>query len=106
MQGNEFIWLGSIIFGLTVMGWLALDWFEHSQQWEEYDSDSIAGSLNSAQGPRDLDLETELLLCYPMDPFAPALLWRPTSGDEWIEGQENGRTLADQSPNYFPVQTG
>ncbi len=103
MQGNEFIWLGSIIFALTVGGWLALDWFEHSQQWEEYDSDSIAGSLNSAKSAGDLDFETELLLCYPMDPFAPSLLWRPTSGDEWIEGQESSGTLADQSPNHFPA---
>lgn len=105
MQGNEFIWLGSIIFGLTLVGWLALDWFENSQQWEEYDSDSIAGSLNLAKTPGDLDLETELLLCYPMDPFAPALLWRPAPGDEWIEGQEGSGTLADQFPNHVPVQT-
>lgn len=89
MQGNDFIWLASIILGITLLGWLVLDWLESTHQWENYDVDPNSPAGQSERGTPDaLDIETELMLSYPLDPFAPALLWRPQSQDQWIEAQE------------------
>ena len=93
MAGNNLIWLSLIIFVLTLVGWLALDWFEDSQQWvfEIEPTESGTGGLRTSEA---IDIETELLLCYPLDPFAPALLWRSMPHDTWIEGQESGAEAA------------
>lgn len=90
MEGNEFVWLASIILGITVLGWLVLDWIESAQHWESFDTDAANRALghSEAHTPDALDIEMELMLCYPLDPFAPALLWRPQPQDQWIEGQE------------------
>jgi hypothetical protein len=105
MQGNDFVWLASIILGITVLGWLVLDWLESVQQWDTYDIDPhrAAGLGNSEQRTPDaLDAELELMLCYPLDPFAPALLWRPHPQDEWIEAQEatDENVAMKTSPGY------
>lgn len=89
MEGNDFIWLASIILGMTLLGWLILDWLESTHQWETYDVDPNSPTGQSERGTPDaLDIETELMLSYPLDPFAPALLWRPQPQDQWIEAQE------------------
>ncbi len=97
MQGSDVIWLVSIVLGMTLIGWLVLDWLESAQGWDErVDMDAgatpyMTGSQvgRSEQYPPDpLDAELELMLCYPLDPFAPALLWRPLPQDQWIEVQE------------------
>lgn len=89
MEGNEFVWLASIILGMTLLGWLVLDWIESAQNWESFDVDSTNRPVghSEARTPDALDVEMELMLCYPLDPFAPALLWRPQPQDQWIEGQ-------------------
>lgn len=89
MEGNDFVWLASIIIGMTLLGWLVLDWLESTQQWETYDVDPNSPAGQSERiTPDALDIETELMLSYPLDPFAPALLWRPQPQDQWIEAQE------------------
>ena len=93
MQGSDFIWLVSIILGITVVGWLVLDWLESAQHWETYDVDPDSITM-SGRGRGDglsqdpYDAELEMMLSYPLDPFAPALLWRPSPQDQWIEAQE------------------
>lgn len=114
MEGNNFVWLASIILGMTVLGWLVLDWLESAQQWETYDVDpNASGALGRSEQatPDALDVEMELMLCYPLDPFAPALLWRPQPQDEWIEVQEGagkgvtGENLAaEASPAHRPSE--
>ena len=55
MEGNDFIWLASIILGMTVLGWLVLDWLESAQGWDTYDADlRTSGALGrSEQGTLD-----------------------------------------------------
>jgi hypothetical protein len=105
MVGNDFVWLASIILGMTLLGWLVLDWLESAQQWDTYDIDpqSSAGLGRSEQPTPDaLDVEMELMLCYPLDPFAPALLWRPQPQDQWIEVQEttSERMATEATPDH------
>lgn len=103
MQGSDVIWLASIILGMTLLGWLVLDWLESAQGWEER-SDSLKDSQTDAHitpyvtgsnlgrseqyTPDPLDAELEMMLCYPLDPFSPSLLWRPLPREEWVEVQE------------------
>jgi hypothetical protein len=91
MAGNEFVWIASIILGLTLLGWLVLDWLESAQQWENYDVDpnNMPLGRSEQQAPDALDMELELMLSYPLDPFAPALLWRPLPQDQWVETQDS-----------------
>ena len=101
MQGNEFVWLASIILGMTLVGWLVLDWIESTQHWDRFDVDASDSPMGhgEAHTPDALDVEMELMLCYPLDPFAPALLWRPQPQDQWIEGQEiAGESVATNLP--------
>lgn len=102
MGGNDFIWIGSIIIGMTVVAWLVLDWLESAQQWDRYNADSTTGAgLGNAEHSLDpLDVEMELMLCYPLDPFAPSLAWRPSPQDQWIEAQEQeaGSLTVEPSP--------
>jgi hypothetical protein len=93
MQGNEFLWLASVILGVTVVGWLVLDWLESAQHWDTYEDElHSAGTLHLGQheqhAQNPLDVDSELMFGYPLDPFAPALMWRPQPQDEWIEMQE------------------
>lgn len=105
MEGYDFIWLGSIVIGMTLVAWLVLDWLESAQQWESYDVDAAMGEQRLLGKPEHtmdpLDVELELMLSYPLDPFAPTLLWRPTPQDSWIEGQE--AQPADGSAEPSPV---
>lgn len=101
MEGNDFVWLASIIVGMTLLGWLVLDWLESAQQWETYDPGSAAGAglgHSEQKTPDALDVELELMLCYPLDPFAPALLWRPQPQDQWVEAQEGASDTAAVEP--------
>jgi hypothetical protein len=90
MEGNEFVWIASIILGMTLLAWLVLDWLESAQQWETYDVDPSTDTMlgrSEYPTPDALDAEMELMLCYPLDPFAPALLWRPQAQEQWVEAQ-------------------
>jgi hypothetical protein len=101
MGGNDFVWVGSIIIGMTVVAWLVLDWLESAQKWDTYQTDGTNGAVGNAEHSLDpLDVEMELMLCYPLDPFAPSLAWRPVLQDQWIEGQEQeaGSLVAEVSP--------
>ena len=94
MEGYEFVWIASVILGITLLGWLVLDWLESAQQWESYEVDpTLASGVGSREqgAPDALDIELELMLSYPLDPFAPALLWRPQPQDQWVEGQDHAR---------------
>lgn len=110
MEGNEFVWIASIILGLTLLGWLVLDWLESAQQWDTYEADpnqTAATGLGRGehQAPDALDVEMELMLCYPLDPFAPALLWRPQPQDEWVELQEaTAHSEVEEPPAQAQVQ--
>ena len=111
MQGNDLVWLASIIVGMTVLGWLVLDWLESAQQWDALDVDTNARAAALGKGeqqtPDAIDVELELMLCYPLDPFAPALLWRPQPQDEWVEGQESASESAsvEAAPVYRPSES-
>jgi hypothetical protein len=98
MQGNEIVWIASIILGLTVLGWLVLDWLESVHQWETPDIDPHV-SLGRAEHPLPdaLELESELMLGYPLDPFAPSLLWRPLPQEEWVAAQEEAESVTDDA---------
>jgi hypothetical protein len=107
MEATEFIWIGSIILGLTLLGWLVLDWLESAQQWDDEQFNPQVGTTTGLgraeqRTPAPLDAEMELMLTYPLDPFAPSLLWRPQPQDEWIEAQEvvEGNTPLEQAPSY------
>src|SRR5215212_2203977 len=103
MQGNDFVWIASIILGITVLGWLVLDWLESAQRWDKYEDSELDASLlghSERRTPDALDIETELMLTYPLDPFAPALLWRPQPQDQWIEAQEaTNETAKEPTPD-------
>ena len=93
MQGSDFVWIISIILGITVVGWLVLDWLESVQKWDTLDVDpnSIQGRSQTRSDSYNVDpmeVELDMMLSYPIDPFAPSLLWRPSPQDEWIEAQE------------------
>jgi hypothetical protein len=108
MEGYDFVWLASIILGMTVLGWLVLDWLESAQNWESYDVEpdsNIVLGRSEHPTPDALDVEMELMLCYPLDPFAPALLWRPLPQDQWIEVQEaiNEHPATEQLPTLPTV---
>lgn len=77
MQGNEFIWITSILVGIAVVSWLVLDWLESSQHWEmpEVDPKLVIGQSEQARLDT-LDVESELVQGFPMDSYSPALLWR------------------------------
>jgi hypothetical protein len=116
MGGNEFIWLASIVLGITVLGWLILDWLESAHQWDKYEPDPKTTDIphlgRSEQQIHDaLDGELELMLGYPLDPFAPALLWRPLPQDEWIEMQEGTsesltpESLREPTPDLRPGES-
>jgi len=111
MQGSDFVWVASIILGITVLGWLVLDWLESAQHWETTDVDPesirMSGVARSDQyTPDPLDVELDLMLCYPLDPFAPALMWRPSPQDQWIEGQEatSESVAGEEAPAYRPSE--
>jgi hypothetical protein len=88
MQGNEFIWIASVIIGITVIAWLVLDWLESAQNWQAPELDpKLTLGRSEYPTPDALEVETELMLSYPLDPFAPALMWRPQPQDQWIEAQ-------------------
>jgi hypothetical protein len=108
MAGNDLIWLSSIIFVLTLVGWLALDWLEDSQQWEVLEVESTENAANGLRTSEAIDIETELLFCYPLDPFAPALLWRPMPQDGWIEGQESSvePAMVEETAGYLTPPVG
>ena len=104
MVGNEFVWIASIILGLTVLGWLAMDWVESTQQWHAAGEASNTSTTTLAGRSKEqamdaLDLELELMLSYPLDPFAPALLWRPLAQAEWAAEGEAQHTAADRVRN-------
>jgi hypothetical protein len=93
MEGNEFVWIASILVGFSVLGWLVMDWLASAQPWEA--ADEVQGGLTPGQMGRSeqqaldaLDVELELMLSYPLDPFAPALLWRPLAQSEWAAETE------------------
>ena len=95
MASHDFIWIASIIVGMTVLGWLVIDWLESAYTWDQSaENTEIDPALRGQLLVKDeypsreaFDLETELLLCYPLDPFAPAMLWRPQPQDGWNEAQ-------------------
>jgi len=69
---------------------------ESVHKWEDLDvdvdPDSIRGrsqARSDSYMPDPMEVELELMLNYPLDPFAPALMWRPAPQDEWIEAQES-----------------
>ena len=106
MGGNDFALVSSIILAISAVVWLAYE-VVNAPVWEDFDLDSPSG-ISQGHGfqehsPEALDLETELLFCYPLDPFAPALLWRPLPQDEWIEAQEakSNVSSAETSPAYL-----
>lgn len=94
MQGSDFVWIISIVLGITVVGWLVLDWLESVHQWdslEDVDPNSIQGrsQMRSDSYTSDpMEVELEMMLNYPMDPFAPSMMWRPSPQDQWIEAQD------------------
>ena len=121
MQGSDVIWLASIILGMTLLGWLVLDWLESAQGWDERtdaktDANATTYVTSNNLGrseqytPDPLDAELELMLCYPLDPFAPALLWRPLPQEEWVEVQDaasesltDEATLEGDAPSQVPA---
>ena len=44
MQGNEFIWITSMLVGIAVVGWLVLDWLDRTQHWEMPEVDPKTGA--------------------------------------------------------------
>jgi hypothetical protein len=103
MQGSDFVWIISIILGITVVGWLVLDWLESVQKWdtfEDADPNSLQGRMQTRSDSYTADpmeVELDMMLSYPLDPFAPSLLWRPSPQDEWIEAQEvNARNVENE----------
>jgi hypothetical protein len=100
MGGNDIAWVGSIILAITAVAWLAFE-VKNAPMWEDADPDSIMGASRGSfeRSPETLDLEMELLFCYPLDPFAPALLWRPLPQDAWLEAQEGEGSLVASEPS-------
>jgi hypothetical protein len=102
MQGNEIVWIASVILGLTVLGWLVMDWLESVQPGERPDVDPHGTSyvaLGRAEHPLPdaMDVETALMLGYPLDPFAPAPVWRSQPLDQWVEAEEGGAGVTDDA---------
>jgi hypothetical protein len=86
--------------------WLAFE-IRNAPHWEDVDLDTPmsanGGVASDERIPQALDLEMELLFTYPLDPFAPAMLWRPLPQGEWIEAQEAEECLVigEQPPSMF-----
>jgi hypothetical protein len=105
MEGNDIALVGSIILAISALVWLAFE-IQNAPTWEDFDPDSLIGISRGSGGyersPEALNLETELLFCYPLDPFVPALLWRPLPQDAWIEAQEgDGSLVANEHGSEF-----
>lgn len=90
MIDTTFVWIASVIVGLSVLAWLVIDWLESAQPGERVEldptRDPILWGQSEFQRTDALDVETELMLSYPLDPFAPTL-WRPHAHENWAETQ-------------------
>lgn len=106
MQGNEIVWIASILVVIGVVGWLVLDWLESTHHWEtpEVDSKQVLGRSEHPM-PSALEAESELMLCYPLEPFAPAGVWRPQSQEEWTPAETAAIPITDDEEVGLPTSS-